>query len=146
MTQYIILTISLFLLVFGVGVVSAQSVVDNIQFVEVNGTVLDENNEPLSGARVVQLSNPKNGVATYYDGQFTLNVPADSKIKVTYAGYEDTVVALNDSVILTEIIVRLKPEPKSSWIYLSMNPNPMVASHMSAVNSHGTAARPPKEQ
>ena len=147
MAQYIKLTISLFLLVFGVGVVSAQSVVDNKQFVEVNGTVFDENNEPLSGASVVQLSNPKNGAVTYYDGQFTLNVPADSKIKVTYVGYEDTVVALNDSDILTEIIVRLKPsEPKKGWIYLSMNPNPMDGSHMSAVNTHGTAARPPKEQ
>lgn len=146
MTQYIKITILLFLLVLGGGVVSAQSVVDNKQFVKVTGKVLDENNEPLSGASVVQLSNPKNGAATYYDGHFTLNVPADSKIKVTYAGYEDTVVVVNDSVVLTEIVVRLKPS-KSGWIYLSMNPNPMDGSHMNAVNIYSTAMLlPPKEQ
>ena len=60
---------------------------------QVNGTVLDENNEPVIGASVVQQSNPKNGVATDIDGHFTLNVPAGTKIKITYVGYEDEVVA-----------------------------------------------------
>lgn len=108
--------------------------------------MLDENNEPLSGASVIQLNNPKNGIATYYDGHFTLNVPADSKIKIKYVGYEDTVIAVNDYAILTEIIVRLKPsEPEKGWIYLSMKPESMDEAHMSAVNIYGTAARPPKE-
>ena len=60
---------------------------------QVSGTVYDENNEPVIGASVVQQSNPKNGVATDFDGHFTLNVPAGTKIKVTYVGYEDAVVA-----------------------------------------------------
>ena len=60
---------------------------------QVSGTVLDENNEPVIGASVVQQSNPKNGVATDFDGHFSLNVPAGTKIKVTYVGYEDAVVA-----------------------------------------------------
>ena len=60
---------------------------------QVSGTVLDENNEPVIGASVVQQSNPKNGVATDIDGHFTLNVPAGTKIKITYVGYEDEVVA-----------------------------------------------------
>jgi len=60
---------------------------------QVNGTVLDENNEPVIGASVVQQSNPKNGTATDIDGHFTLNVPVGTKIKVSYLGYEDAVVA-----------------------------------------------------
>ena len=60
---------------------------------QINGTVLDENNEPVIGASVVQQTNPKNGVATDIDGHFTLNVPAGTKIKVTYVGYEEAVVA-----------------------------------------------------
>ena len=60
---------------------------------QINGTVLDENNEPVIGASVVQQNNPKNGVATDFDGHFTLNVPAGTKIKVTYVGYEEAVVA-----------------------------------------------------
>ena len=60
---------------------------------QVSGTVLDENNDPVIGASVVQQSNPKNGTATDMDGHFTLNVPAGTKIKVTYLGYEDAVLA-----------------------------------------------------
>lgn len=60
---------------------------------QISGTVLDENNEPVIGASVVQQNNPKNGVATDIDGHFTLNVPAGTKIKVTYVGYEEAVVA-----------------------------------------------------
>ena len=60
---------------------------------QVNGTVLDENNEPVIGASVVQQTNPKNGVATDIDGHFALNVPVGTKIKITYVGYEDEVVA-----------------------------------------------------
>lgn len=72
---------------------------------QVSGTVLDENNEPVIGASVVQASNPKNGVATDFDGNFTLNVPAGTKIKVTYVGYEDAVVAAKAGMTIT-----LKPK------------------------------------
>ena len=68
---------------------------------QVSGTVLDENNEPVIGASVVQQSNPKNGVATDFDGRFTLNVPAGAKIKVTYVGYEDAVVAAKNGMTIT---------------------------------------------
>ena len=60
---------------------------------QITGTVLDENNEPVIGASVVQQTNPKNGVATDIDGHFTLNVPAGTKIKITYVSYEEVVVA-----------------------------------------------------
>ncbi|MBR2083830.1 MAG: TonB-dependent receptor plug domain-containing protein, partial [Muribaculaceae bacterium] len=72
---------------------------------QVNGTVLDENNEPVIGASVVQQSNPKNGVATDFDGHFTLNVPAGTKIKVSYVGYEDAIVAAKAGMTIT-----LKPK------------------------------------
>ncbi len=68
---------------------------------QVSGTVLDENNEPVIGASVVQQSNPKNGVATDFDGHFTLNVPAGTKIKVTYVGYEDAIVAAKSGMTIT---------------------------------------------
>ncbi|MBR3451617.1 MAG: SusC/RagA family TonB-linked outer membrane protein, partial [Muribaculaceae bacterium] len=81
---------------------------------QINGTVLDENNEPVIGASVVQQTNPKNGVATDIDGHFTLNVPAGTKIKVTYVGYEEVVVAAKAGMtivlspkgeILNEVVV-----------------------------------------
>ena len=72
---------------------------------QVSGTVIDENNDPVIGASVVQQSNPKNGVATDIDGHFTLNVPANTKIKVTYVGYEEVVVAAKSGMTIT-----LKPQ------------------------------------
>ena len=72
---------------------------------QVSGAVFDENNEPVIGASVVQQSNPKNGVATDFDGHFTLNVPVGTKIKVTYVGYEDAIVAGKAGMTIT-----LKPK------------------------------------
>jgi len=72
---------------------------------QVSGTVIDENNEPVIGASVVQQSNPKNGVATDFDGKFTLNVSAGTKIKVTYVGYEELVVAAKNGMV-----IELKPK------------------------------------
>ena len=68
---------------------------------QVSGTVVDENNEPVIGASVVQQSNPKNGVATDFDGHFTLNVPTGTKIKVTYVGYEDAIVVAKAGMTIT---------------------------------------------
>ncbi len=68
---------------------------------QVSGTVYDENNEPVIGASVVQQSNPKNGVVTDIDGHFTLNVPVGTKIKITYLGYEDAVVAGKAGMTIT---------------------------------------------
>jgi len=67
---------------------------------QVTGTVLDENNEAVIGASVVQQSNPKNGVATDFDGHFSLNVPAGTKIKVTYVGYEEAVVVAKSGMTI----------------------------------------------
>ena len=72
---------------------------------QVSGTVLDENNEPVIGASVVQQNNPKNGVATDIDGHFTLNVPTGTKIKITYVGYEDEIVSAKSGMTIT-----LKPK------------------------------------
>ena len=67
----------------------------------INGTVLDEHHEPLVGATITLLSNPKKGVATDIDGHFKLDVPKDSKIKVTYIGYEDAIVTASDGMTIT---------------------------------------------
>ena len=149
MTRYIKITVTLFLLlVLGAEVATAQSVTDNRQLIQVIGRVLGENDEPLCGASVVQLGNPKNGAVTDLDGHFVLNVLAGTKIKVTYVGYEDAVVTASDTIVSTKIAVRLKPsdDKRSGWIYLSMNPISTDEAHMSAVSVYGTAARPPKEQ
>lgn len=83
------------------GSVSVKEVTQADALTRVKGTVLDENHEPLIGATVVLLDNPKKGVATDIDGHFKLDVPKDSKIKVTYIGYEDAVVTASDGMTIT---------------------------------------------
>ena len=74
------------------------------QDITVSGNVKDANAEPLIGATVALLNDtksPKKGVATDIDGHFKLDVPKDSKIKVTYIGYEDAVVTASDGMTIT---------------------------------------------
>ncbi len=62
----------------------------------VKGTVVEANtNEPLPGADVVVVGTTK-GVATDFDGNFALQVPAgNQKIKITFVGYDATTINVN---------------------------------------------------
>ena len=57
------------------------------------GTVLDENNEPIIGASVMQAGVKGNAVATDVYGHFKLQVPRGSKLSVSYVGYKTETVA-----------------------------------------------------
>lgn len=56
--------------------------------VTITGTVLDENNEPVIGASVVQKGVSKNAVATNFDGNFTIQVRPGTTLVVSYVGYK----------------------------------------------------------
>ena len=77
--------------------------------VKASGVVLDENNEPVIGATVVQKDKPGNGTATDFDGNFTLTVPNGAQIKITYIGYEDVIVAAKSGMKIT-----LKPSESTT--------------------------------
>ncbi|MDE6410537.1 MAG: TonB-dependent receptor [Muribaculaceae bacterium] len=84
------------------------------QEITVKGTVTSKNDgEPLIGATVFSMETKK-GVATDLDGNFTLAVPAGSKIKVTYVGYQDyegtvspqmTIELAEETDVLDEVVV-----------------------------------------
>ena len=57
------------------------------QKVKITGTVIDENNEPLIGAFVLE-NGTKNGVTTDMDGLFTIEVKEGAKLKISYIGYK----------------------------------------------------------
>lgn len=54
----------------------------------ITGTVLDENNEPVIGASVVQKGVSGNAVATDAFGHFKLRVPLGAPLMVSYVGYK----------------------------------------------------------
>lgn len=83
------------------------------QQMAVQGTVIDENGEPVIGASVVTSSGA--GTATDFDGKFTLNASADAVLTVSYVGYTPLKVAVNgkntitvqlksSSVVLDEVV------------------------------------------
>ncbi len=85
------------------------------QNITVKGVVLDDTDEPLIGATVVQKSNPKNGTVADIDGNFTISVPKGAKLLVSYVGYksqevdaapgEMRIVLSNDASSLDEVVV-----------------------------------------
>ena len=63
------------------------------QNITVKGTVFDETGEPVTGASVIAVGTSQ-GVATDIDGNFSLSVPANGKIKVTFIGYKAQEIAV----------------------------------------------------
>ena len=57
------------------------------QNITVNGTVLSAtDDEPLIGASVVPASTTQ-GVTTDYDGNFTISVPENTVLNISYVGF-----------------------------------------------------------
>ncbi|MEA5129901.1 MAG: TonB-dependent receptor [Proteiniphilum sp.] len=52
----------------------------------ITGTIIDENNEPVIGANVVE-KGTTNGTVTDIDGNFTLNVENNAVLHISYIGY-----------------------------------------------------------
>ena len=83
--------------------------------IQVKGVVLDTSNEPVLGATVVEVGNPKNGTLTGVDGSFTLSVASGASLKISYIGYKtvtvkavagDMTITLNeDSELLDDVVV-----------------------------------------
>lgn len=76
MKRKLILFLSSFLL--GIGMMTAQ--------VSVKGIVVDENGEPVPGASIQLKSNKGYGTATDMDGRFTLSVPEEATLIISYIG------------------------------------------------------------
>ncbi|MCB0651062.1 MAG: TonB-dependent receptor [Saprospiraceae bacterium] len=55
--------------------------------ITVQGNIVDENGEPLTGATVVQ-KGTTNGTIADIDGNFSLSVPSDATLVVSYIGYK----------------------------------------------------------
>ena len=113
------------LLAFDVGIVSAQTVVDSRHLITVTGKVVSvTDDEPLIGASVM-VKGTKRGVATDFEGKFSIKAPVGSTLVVTFVGYDKAEVTAG----YTTKIVRLIPaKPISGWIYCEGNRVPQSQS------------------
>lgn len=104
------LLLVLFLFVFTLGAVYAQTV-------QVKGLVISGSDmEPLPGVNVVVKGNTSIGTITDVDGNFSLSVPSDAVLSVTYIGFKSQdvlvkgqrtlkIVLLEDTEALDEVVV-----------------------------------------
>lgn len=85
------------------------------QTISVHGTVKDETGEPIIGASVLE-TGTTNGSITDIDGNFSLKVSSQSKLTVSFIGYQTQVVSVSgknqinvilkdDVTVLDEVVV-----------------------------------------
>ena len=65
----------------------------------VKGTVVDETGEPVIGATVLVVGGKASqGTITDMDGNFSINVKPGQKLKITYIGYDESIVAAKEGM------------------------------------------------
>lgn len=78
----------------------AHAEVQNVQQAKaVKGTVVDETGEPVIGATVLVVGgSASQGRITDMDGNFSINVKPGQKLKITYIGYDESIVAAKEGM------------------------------------------------
>lgn len=74
------------------------------QNIQVSGTVLDANNEPLPGVNVVQ-TGTTNGTITDLDGKYSLSVPSDATLTFSYIGFTNHVEPVNGRTTIPSVVL-----------------------------------------
>ena len=72
------------------------------QTIKVSGQVVDQDGEALIGA-TVKLKNAQTGVITDFDGNFTIDAPANGTLVISYVGYKDREIAIRGRAIIEQI-------------------------------------------
>lgn len=88
----------LFLLSFTLASVYSQTI-------QVKGTVVSgSDSEPLPGVNVVVKGNTSLGTITGLDGEFTLSVPADATLSISYIGFKSQDVAVKGQKLIRVVL------------------------------------------
>lgn len=64
----------------------------------IKGIVIDDHGDPVIGATVTVVGSKGQGAVTDMDGNFALDVKPGTKLKITYIGYDDQVVAARNNM------------------------------------------------
>ena len=78
------------------------------QKINVTGTIVDsQSQEPLTGAVVKEKGAASNGVITNFDGEYTISVPSNATLVVTYMGFAEQEIAVGGR---HQIDITMEPE------------------------------------
>lgn len=69
-------------------------------YIKVTGTITDVANIPIIGANVLLKGNTSTGTITDIDGHFDIEVPANAHLVISYIGYKNKEVAVNNQKTL----------------------------------------------
>ena len=72
------------------------------QTIKVSGQVVDQDGEALIGA-TVKIKGAQTGVITDFDGNFSIDAPANGILLVSYVGYKDREIAIRGRAIIEQI-------------------------------------------
>ena len=72
------------------------------QAIKVSGQIVDQDGQPLIGA-TVKVKGSKGGTVTDFDGNFSVDVPSDGVLVVSYVGYKDREIAVRGRSNLGQI-------------------------------------------
>ncbi len=72
--------------------------------ITVNGTVIDEFDMPVIGASIIIKGESGVGTITDFNGKFTLSVPSDAVLQISYIGYKTTEIAVNRQQVLKVVL------------------------------------------
>ena len=77
----------------------------NAQNVNLSGKVVDSSGEPVIGASVVLVGNTTVGAITDLNGNYSLTVPSNSSITVSFIGYQSQTVAIGGRSVINFTLV-----------------------------------------
>lgn len=77
--------------------------------ISITGSVYDENEQPVPGASVI-VKGTTNGVATDFDGVFSLTAPANAVLVISFIGYQPSEIAVKNK---KHIVVNMIPDNKT---------------------------------
>ena len=81
---------------------TAMASVQQNQTIKVSGQVVDQDGEALIGA-TIKVKGAQAGVITDFDGNFTIDAPANGTLVVSYVGYKDREIAVRGRAIIEQI-------------------------------------------
>lgn len=88
----------------------ADAIESILQQKTINGKVLDATGEPIIGANVL-VKGTTNGTITDIDGNFTLNVPTECVLQISYIGFNTQEIKVTSTT--NDITVNLKEDSKT---------------------------------
>jgi hypothetical protein len=60
-----------------------------------SGTVVDQNGQPIPGVTILDENNETNGTVTDFDGNFSITVPSDGELNVSFIGFKSQTIAVS---------------------------------------------------